>query len=573
MSRSSYRPSYKTSQPNPGGWISLLIIVVVACALCWPLTKGVIDAVNNAAGGVLKSVSTAASGPQPTLTVAVSPEKAALVKQLVENFNAQKLKAANGEELRLATVQLEPEDMIDAAIAGDFQAMSPDSSIWLDQLDRQYQAAQNTSAGLVGQTVRYAVSPVVIAMWRDKAQQLGWPQKPIGWSDLLNEATTNKDFKWSHPSTSSASGVLAALAEFYAATGKTRGLTVDDVKAPQAQQYVSALEKTVRYYGEGEASIARNVAEKGRDYLDAFVGSEQIVINANQQPGVDLVAVYPNEGSLWQDHPLALLETNTLSDVNRESFRAFANYLTSPDAQQLILSKGYRPADLNIKIDGANSPINAGNGADPTKPQTSLQVPSAAVLDVVRESWLANKRRTNVELVVDTSGSMEGDKIDNVQAALATFLDQIKSNEERVGLFEFYNDVTERVKINELKNNRSALVRAVTNLDPGGNTALLDGVAAAYDRLQSLNDPSRINAIVVMTDGKENASAIKLNQLVAKLQQGNERGVPVVVFGIAYGEDADMGPLQAMADATGGQTYVGTIETIRNLYKILSTYF
>ncbi len=31
------------------------------------------------------------------------------------------------------------------------------------------------------------------------------------------------------------------------------------------------------------------------------------------------------------------------------------------------------------------------------------------------KSWLANKRRTNVMLVVDTSGSMEGDKIDNVQ--------------------------------------------------------------------------------------------------------------------------------------------------------------
>jgi Ca-activated chloride channel homolog len=572
MSR-SYKPSYKTSTPNPGGWISLLIIVVVACAICWPLTKGLVDAVSNAAGGVFKSVSTVASGPQSTLTVAISPEKAELYKQLVDNFNAKQLKSATGEELRVATQQLEPEDMIDAAIAGDFQAMSPDSSIWLDQLDRQYQAAQNTSAGLVGQTVRYAVSPVVIAMWKDKAQQLGWPQKPIGWSDLLNEATTNKNFKWSHPSTSSASGVLAALAEFYAAAGKTRGLTVDDVKSPQAQQYVSTLEKTVRYYGEGETSIARNVAEKGRDYLDAFVGSEQLVINTNQKPGVDLVAIYPNEGSLWQDHPLALLETDALSDVNRETFRAFANYLTSPDAQQLILSKGYRPADLNIKIDGANSPITTKNGADSTKPQTSLQVPSAAVLDVVRESWLANKRRTNVMLVVDTSGSMEGDKIANVKEALTTFLDQIKSNDERVGLFEFYNDVTERVKISELKNNRSALVRAVEGLDPGGNTALLDGVAAAYDRLQQLNDPSRINAIVVMTDGKENASSIKLNQLVAKLQQGNTRGVPVAVFGIAYGNDADMGPLQAMADATGGQTYTGTIETIRKLYKILSTYF
>ncbi len=228
----------------------------------------------------------------------------------MNDFNARKLKASNGEELRIATASLEPEEMIDAAMAGDFQAMSPDSSIWLDQLDRQYQAAQNTSAGLVGQTVRYAVSPVVIAMWRDAAQRLGWPQKAIGWSDLLNEATANKDFQWSHPATSSASGLLATLAEFYAATGKTRGLTIEDVKTPQAQEYVNALEKTVRYYGEGEASIAQNVAEKGRNYLDAFVASEQIVINANQKPGVDLVAIYPNEGSLWQDHPLALLEAS-----------------------------------------------------------------------------------------------------------------------------------------------------------------------------------------------------------------------------------------------------------------------
>src|SRR5512139_101320 len=572
MSR-SYKPSYKTSQPNPGGWITLLIIIVAACALCWPLTRGIVNGVNTAVGGLFASVDSTLSGPQPTLTIAVSPEKAELLTQLVNDFNARKSKASNGEEMRIATVSLEPEDMIDAALAGNFQAMSPDSSIWLDQLDRQYQATQNTSAGLVGRTVRYAVSPVVIAIWRDVAQRLGWPQKPIGWNDLLNEATANKDFKWSHPSTSSASGLLATLAEFYAATGKTRGLTIEDVKTPKAQEYVNALEKTVRYYGEGEASIAKNVAEKGRDYLDAFVASEQIVINANQKPGVDLVAIYPNEGSLWQDHPLALLEASGLSDLNRETFSAFANYVTSPEAQQAILAKGYRPADLGLKIDDANSPINAGNGADPAKPQTSLQVPSAAVLDVVRESWLANKRRTNVMLVVDTSGSMQGEKIENVKEALATFLDQIKSNEERVGLFEFYSDVTERVKINDLKNNRSALVRAVTNLDPGGNTALLDGVAAAYERLQQLGDPNSINAIVVMTDGKENASAISLNQLVARLQNGNQRGVPVVIFAIAYGSDADMKMLQSLSDATGGQTLLGSVETIRKLYKVLSTYF
>ncbi len=571
MSRNSYRPPYKSSAPNPGGWITLLIIVIVACALCWPLSARLVDGIGNAIGGVKSIV----SGPPSTsaLTIAVSPEKADLFRALVDRFNQQNLKSTKGEALRIETVQLDPESMLDAAIAGNFQAMSPDSSIWLDQLDRQYQAQTKAANGLVGQTVRYAVTPVVIAMWRDKAQAMGWPNKPIGWNDLLQEATTNRDFKWSHPSTASASGLLATLAEFYAGAGKTRGLTAEDVQSKKVQDYVSALEKTVRYYGEGEFAIAQRVVQNGRSYLDAFVASEAILIWANQQPNVDLVAVYPSEGSLWQDHPLALLESANLTDLNRETFRAFAGFITSPDAQKTILSQGYRPADLSIQLDGPDSPINAKRGADPAQPQTALQVPSSAVLDVVRESWWATKRRTNVELVVDTSGSMDGEKINNVKTALRTFVDQIQSDAERVGLIQFYSTVDEQVTINDLKYTRSQLITTIDDLQAGGDTALFDGIAAAYDRLQQLGDPSRINAIVVMTDGKENASSISLRRLIDKLQQGNKGNVQVVVFAIGYGSDADMNVLQQIAAATNGQAYRGTIETIRGLYKILSTYF
>ncbi len=48
---------------------------------------------------------------------------------------------------------------------------------------------------------------------------------------------------------------------------------------------------------------------------------------------------------------------------------------------------------------------------------------------------------------------------------------------------------------------------------------------------------------------------------------------PVVVFCIAYGQDADMDTLRKIAEPSGGQVYVGDLETIRDLYKILSTYF
>ncbi len=571
MSRQrSYRPSYKTPTPNVGGWITLLIIVVIGCALCWPLSSG---AVNNLLGSVGNAVQTVTQGPQAALTIAVSPEKTDMFKGLVDAFNQKNLKSSTGQTLNVSIVPFDPDRMLDAALANEYQAVTPDSSIWLDELDREYQGRQGADASLVGQTVRYAVTPVVIAMWRDKAQALGWPTKPIGWSDLLAQAQSDRNFKWSHPSTTSASGVLATLAMFYAGADKTRGLTIDDVRSQKVLDYVGALEKTVRYYGEGELPTAQRVVQNGRSYLDAFVASEAIVIWANQQPGVDLVAVYPSEGALWQDHPLALLEATTLTDLNREAFRAFASFITSTDAQQLILTKGYRPADLTIKLDSPSSPITLANGADPSQPQTALQVPGAQVLDVVRESWLAYKRRTNVMLVVNTSGSMQGDKLSNVQTALTTFIDQVKSDDERIGLIEFYSSVDELVPLDTLKVNRTTLISNIAQLEAGGDTSLLDAVSVAYDRLQRLNDPERINAIVVMTDGKENASNIQLRQLTAKLQRGNETGVPVVVFAVAYGSDADMSTLQAIADATNGQTYRGTVETIKGLYKILSTYF
>ena len=93
----------------------------------------------------------------------------------------------------------------------------------------------------------------------------------------------------------------------------------------------------------------------------------------------------------------------------------------------------------------------------------------------------------------------------------------------------------------------------------------------AHRRLQELGDTERINAIVVMTDGQENNSSTSLRRLVTALREDSQ--AEIVVFCIAYGADADMDTLQAIAEPSGGQVYRGDLETIRDLYKILSTYF
>ena len=506
------------------------------------------------------------------LTIAYSPEKADLFKALVADFNAQNPKALDGARLSVKTVELEPDAMAAGAVAGNFQAMSPDSSVWLGQVDRAWADAHNGEGALVGATTRYAVSPVVIAMWRDVAQSMGYPTKPLGWSDLLAKAQADKNFKWSHPSTASASGLLATLAEFYAGANKTRGLTVEDVQAQRTLDYVGAIEKTVRYYGEGEWPIAQRVVQQGRGYLDAFVCSEQIVIWARGK-GADLVAIYPAEGALWQDHPLALLEQPGLSDTQRLTFARFSDFVRSPEAQKKVLALGYRPADLDIPLNSPGSPIRADNGVDPAQPKTSLQVPAPAVLQMVQQTWWLTKRRANVMLVVDTSGSMQGDKIANVKQALKIFVEQIQNDQERVGMALFSTQVYRTLPPKELRTSRPVLDSTIDSIQASGNTALLDGVRVAYDQLQALKDKERINAIVVMTDGLENNSSITLDRLTKYMRDSNQSGVPVAVFAIAYGKDADYKTLQSLADSTGGQVREGNLDTIRQLYKILSTYF
>ena len=57
------------------------------------------------------------------------------------------------------------------------------------------------------------------------------------------------------------------------------------------------------------------------------------------------------------------------------------------------------------------------------------------------------------------------------------------------------------------------------------------------------------------------------------LEAQDADGVPVVIFAIAFGSDADYDTLRSIAEASGGQVRTGDLNTIRQLYKILSSYF
>jgi len=556
----------QTRQKRALPWLAVLTTVLLgALVLC-----GLCSLVYQVA---LRDRQKAQGGNEVTLRIAYSPDKEVLFQELVKRFNNSKARSQNGKRIVVVASAVEPELMLTAATQGEFDALCPDSSIWLAQLEFDWQESHGSESSIVGDTTRFAVSPIVIAMWADTARSMGYPDKAIGWMDLLNLARGNPDFRWSHPSTSSASGLLATLATFYAGAGKTRGLTVDDVTKQSTLDYVAALEKTVRYYGEGERAVIQQVAEKGRSYLDAFVVQEQLLIQYNRGHSDKLVAIYPVEGATWADHPLVFLERAEVTADVRDAYHRFCDLLLSPEAQALVLSSGYRPTDLSIPLDSVASPIKLALGVDPSQPKTTLQIPGPTVIQVVRDVWQYAKRKANVYLVADVSGSMQGKKLEQAREAFLSFLDMIKGDQESVGLVVFSSSEVLAEPLAELGQNRARLKAQIESLSAGGDTALLDAVNLAYERLQQVGDKERINAIVVMTDGRENNSSIRLKDLTSKMRRENQSGVSVVVFCVAYGDDAEIDTLEQLSSVTGGQTRRGSTATIQELYKLLSTYF
>lgn len=523
------------------------------------------------------------------LTIAASPLMAPILEQIAESFNAEARKTADGQTMSVRITSMAPEAMVQASLgAPPFQAISPDSSLWLDQLEQAWTAQHGEAAAEtlipLGQTrtsepFRYAVSPVVIAAWEDVARELGWPDQPVGWRDIQRKATEDTGFQWNHAGTNTASGILATLAEFYAGAGLTRGLTIEDATAQSTLDYVRAVESTVQFYGEGEEVIVQRLAEEGRDLLDAFVGQEQVVVAWNaRHPDDPLVAIYPAEGTLWTDHPLALLELGrqpyerAVTANQRTTYRAFADFLRTSASQSTLMEAGYRPADLNIDLGASTSPFANSAAVTWREPQTTLQMPSPAVIDVVRDAWYYTKRPTNVYLVVDTSGSMEGAKLESTREALAAFVGQIRGDRDRVGIVEFGDSTKNFLPLRPLDEAaRSDTLAAIDGMEALGNTALLDAVYAATRDLRDRGDTEAINAIVVMTDGLDNSSYYSMRQLRTILAQ--QEPAPIVVFTIAFGDDADDSLLAEIAQAGHGQFRRADETDIKELYRVISTYF
>jgi Ca-activated chloride channel family protein len=105
-----------------------------------------------------------------------------------------------------------------------------------------------------------------------------------------------------------------------------------------------------------------------------------------------------------------------------------------------------------------------------------------------------------------------------------------------------------------------ALNRGLSRIDPRGTTALYDAVAASAEEL-SLHAKQRKQALLIITDGADNASELNLQQAIRRVQ--NLGGPVVYSIGLLFDASSEESArardaLERLSQETGGVAYFPT---------------
>ncbi|HRQ40982.1 MAG TPA: substrate-binding domain-containing protein [Chloroflexota bacterium] len=579
----------------------VIFVVIVVVALC---IVGVMVGVQ-VIGSLVEGVTTSQTGAETRepqvevpaggvlVTVESSNTKEAWMKQMEADFNAAGMKTSNGRAIAVQVTHGTSGGAMDAILGGTMQpiAWSPGDQSWVEQANETWR--QRINKPLASQSCPATVyAPLGFAMWKPMAETLGWPNEPIGWDTIVALAEDPNgwasygrpewgQFRFGHTHPAYANSGLLSMASFvYGVTGKTDTLTAADVYAPEVEEAMRALEQVTSKYGRQAPAILDAMARQGPSYLHAAAVPEAEVVRFNIERGDELAFplafIFPAGGTIWADQPYCVLDNADWVDADEaEAATIFRDYILARAQQEKAIDNFLRPLDTSIAL---HAPLTLENGTDPTvTPRTvaSLPSPNAAVSNAVIDLFNITKRKATILLVLDVSGSMQGDRINTARAATVEFLNRLDANDE-VGLIVFSNDVTTLAEPARVGDVVEGLSQRVSGLIADGNTALYGAVCDAVAQMEALRaedmaaGESRLYGIILLSDGEDTVGRPTENQMFATCLPANAEADGVRIYPIAFGNAADAPVLERVANVTGGRMFTAAPTSISNVYLSIS---
>ncbi len=415
-------------------------------------------------------------------------------------------------------------------------------------------------------------SPVVLGVTRSAAAELGWIDSPVTWSDVAERAGRG-ELRFAMTSPASSNSGFSALVGVAASFDPTPGgpLRAEDIDGARLTELFSGLTTTA-----GSSRYLTDTFLRQQDRIDAVINyeSELLALNANPALREPLKLIYPSDGAVYADYPLTLV-----NPARAAAYHSVLDWLREPDTQrQLSEVTNRRPVDESVPRDEAI----------PDQSPPGLPLPAdLTTADQLIFSYLDEFRRpARTFYVLDVSTSMLGPRITDLRRAFADLTGTDTSVTGQFARFRKNELVTIIPFASAVQPSRDFLIRDpelepqvlidlrayVDGLPLGPGTALYDGLAAAYDRVQqdAAANEGYYTSIVLMTDGEAN-TGLDLSGFRARFEQSGMGSLNVPTFVVKFGE-AQEAELREVAALAGGELFDATTGSLRTAFQEIRGY-
>ena len=445
-----------------------------------------------------------------------------------------------------------------------YDAVWISNSIWLYMLDNSYLTTDSKSI---------VIDPVVMAIEKNKAKELGFIDKEIYNKDILNAISEGKLKYIMSSVTKTNTGATSYLSFLNSMAGSPEVLTEEMLEKDSLKNDLKTFFKGVERVS-GDEKYLTEMYLNG-DY-NAMINYESSLIEINKslvKKGKEpLYLIYPIDGVAINDMPFAYINNDSTDEKNKEKFIKLQSYLRSDEAIKLMQEYGYRSWYGGTNKKKKKKTFNPDWGIDTTKYLKDMKYPSKKVISKAISLYIESFRKpTHVVFCLDVSGSMYGSGLNELQEAMNYILDKDKaskdnlqfSNNDKVTIITFNSKVSH---ISETKygNNLEDIIYGINKLYANGGTNIYDPSIEALKILSKDDSNEYTKTVILMTDGQSNSGYY---YDLRDYYQKNKLDIPI--YSITFGS-SDESELNQIAKLTNAKTFDGKSGLLKAFAEVRS---
>lgn len=185
-------------------------------------------------------------------------------------------------------------------------------------------------------------------------------------------------------------------------------------------------------------------------------------------------------------------------------------------------------------------------------------------LEGIKQEQEQQRVAANIAIVLDKSGSMQGDKLYRAKEAAIMAINRLNQN-DIVSVVSYDNRVNVVVPATKVSDTAS-IARAVNRIQAHGNTALFAGVSKGAQELRKFLDLNKVNRVILLSDGLANVGPSTPNEL-GKLGLSLAReGMSVTTIGLGLGYNEDL-MTQLAGFSDGNHAFVENADDLARVFQ------